>query len=105
MGDKMKTIVSKLLWALKHACRAVVTVLIGILTTILMAAYVLPVAGALLITNAGITADMAFTTVIVMVIVPEFCVVGVGIAFIIWVTRGVWKLLAPRATQREEDAQ
>lgn len=105
MGDKMKWLGANVLMGLKHLCRIAVTMLVGMLVSLLMAAYVIPIVGALLVTNAGVTPDMSMVTVQVTVLIPELFVVGVAIALTIWVTRGVWRLLTPRDTKREGEAQ
>lgn len=83
--------------------RVIVTLGVGVTLMLLMAGMVLPFVGALLVMNAGLTADMSMITAIIMVIVPEFACGAMVTAFVCWVTHGVWKLIGCHAPQIEEE--
>ena len=89
-------------WAAFKLVRAIVTVGVGITLTLVMAGMVLPFVGALLVMNAGLSADMSMITATVMVLVPEFMCAAVAAVFVCWVTYGVWKFIGRCALHQIE---
>lgn len=83
--------------------RVVVTLAVGVTLMLIMTGMVLPFLGALLVMNAGLTAEMSMVTAIIMVLVPELVCGAVITVFVCWVTRGTWKLIGCHAPQIEEE--
>lgn len=85
-------------WALWGALRVLATLAVGVFATGLITFWVMPMMGAAIVMNAGVTGSMNILTGLVMVLVPELVFAGVMVAFVIWVTKGVWAALGRRQT-------
>lgn len=92
-------------WVLWGIVRVVATLVCGTLLAALVAFWALPLIGAALVMNAGVTSGMNIVTSLIMVIIPELFCGGIAIAAIVWVTRGVWSMLGTRMHAHDKERE